>query len=45
MHAYTASPQNPWILDSGASPYMTGTKHEFISLNLSRVHPSVKIVD
>jgi len=24
---------------------MTGTKQEFISLNLSRVHPSVKIID
>jgi len=24
---------------------MRGTKQEFVSLNLSRVHPSVKIVD
>ena len=45
MHAYTASPQNPWILESGASSYMTGTKQEYVSLNLSCVHPSVKIVD
>jgi len=43
MHAYTASPQKPWILDSRASSH--GTKQEFVSLNLSCLHPSVKIVD
>ena len=45
MHVYTASPQKPRILDSGASSYMIDTKQEFVLLNLSRVHPSVKIVD
>ena len=45
MHAYTASPQKPWILDSGASFHMTGVKQEFVSLNLSRVNSSIKIAD
>ena len=45
MHAYTASPQKPWILDSGAPSHMTGTKQEFVSLNLSHFHISVKIAD
>jgi len=45
MHAYTASPQKPWILDSGVSSHMTGIKEKFISLNMSIVHPFVKIID
>jgi len=45
MHAYTASPQKPWILDSGASSHMRGIKQKFVSLNLSNVHLSIKIAD
>jgi len=41
MHVYS----NPCILDSGVSSHITGTKQEFVSLNLSRVHPSVKIAN
>ena len=43
MHAYTTSPQKSWILDSGASSHMTCIKQKFVSLNMSSVHPSVKI--
>jgi len=45
MHAYTASPQKPWILDIGASSHMTDITQKFIFLNMSTVHPSVKITD
>ena len=30
MHAYTASPQKSWILDSGALSHMTGNKEKFM---------------
>jgi len=45
MHAYTAFPKKPWILDLGASSHMTGTKQKFVFLNLSNVHSFVKIAD
>jgi len=45
MHAYTVSSQKLWILDSGASFHMIGIKQKFVSLTLSSVRPSVKIVD
>ena len=45
MHAYTVSPQKSWILDSGASSHMIGITQEFVSLNFSHIHPSVKIDD
>jgi len=44
-HTYTTLPQNPWVLDSGASSHMTGNKEKFMSLNLPSTYPSVKIVD
>ena len=45
MNAYTASSQKPWMLDSEASSHMTSIKQKFVSLNLSSVYPSVKIID
>ena len=45
MHDYIASPQKPWILDPGASSHMTGITQKFVFLNMSTVHPSVKIAD
>ena len=45
MHAYIASPQKPWILNSGASSHMTGIKEKFVPLSMSTAYPSVKIVD
>ena len=43
IHIYTAYPQT-WILDSGASSHMISIKQKFVSLNLSSVHPSVKLL-
>ena len=45
MHAYTASPQKPWILDFGASSHMIGITQKFVFLNMFTAHHSVKIVD
>ena len=35
MHAYTVSPQKPWILDSGVTSHMTGIIQKFVLLNMS----------
>ena len=45
MHTYTATPQKPWILDSGASSHIIDIKENFVFLNMSTTHPSVKITN
>ena len=45
MNIYIASPQKFWILDSGASFYMTSMKQKSDSLNLSNKFSSVNIAD
>jgi len=44
MHAYTASPQKSWMLDSRASSHMAGIEEKFVSLKFSSVHPLLKLL-
>ena len=43
MHVYTASPQNPWILNAGVSSHMIGIEQKIVSLKFQI--PLVKIAD
>ena len=45
MNAYIVFPHRPWILDSGASSHMTGSKNKFTSLHLFTKISSVNIAD